>query len=136
MSSAISEADLDAVNADLLPPQARQLVRLIGLPNALKILEARGGITLRIPVNAQEAVVLKEIVPIEAIIALCQALGGQRLELPKLDKIVLQIRNQAMQQERKTLSAPQVARRYGLTRRQVINICRPVEDDRQADLFE
>lgn len=136
MSNSITEADLESVNADLLPPQARQLVRLIGMAHTLTLLEKRGGVTLRIPVNAHEAVVLKEILPIEAIVKLCDAMAGQRLELPKMDKIIVQIRNLAMQNERKELSASSVALRYRLSRRQVINICRPTADDRQVDLFE
>lgn len=136
MSNSITEAELDLVNADLLPPQMRQFVRLIGMVNTLALLEQRGGVTLRIPVNAHEAVVLKEILPMEAIVKLCEAMPGQRLELPKIDKIVKQIRNLAMTNERKIYSAASVALRHNLSRRQVINICKPTADDRQADLFD
>lgn len=135
-SNSISDAELEAVNADLLPPQMRRLVRLIGMAATLTLLEKRGGVTLRIPINADEAVVLQGILPMAAIVQLCEALGGQRLELPKIDKIVKQLRNLAMQNERKLLSAAQVALKYDLCRRQVINICKSVADDRQADLFE
>lgn len=135
-SDSITEAELDLVNADLLPPQARQLVRLIGMANTLALLEKRGGVTLRIPVNAHEAVVLKEILPMEAIVKLCEAMPGQRLELPKIDKIVKQVRNRVIKSERKELSAASVALRHNLSRRQVINLSKPDADDRQADLFD
>lgn len=127
---------MDAVNADLLPPQMRQLVRLIGMAHTLALLAKRGGTTLRIPVQAEESVVLRDILPMAAIVKLCAALPGQRIELPKMDKIVTQIRNRAMQNERQQLSAARVALKYSLSRRQVINICRPVADDRQVDLFD
>lgn len=135
-SNSITEAELESVNADLLPPQMRQFVRLIGMAHTLTLLEKRGGVTLRIPVNAHEAVVLKEILPLEAIVKLCEAMPGQRLELPKIDKIVKQIRNRVMTNERKHYSAASVALRHNLSRRQVINICKPAADDGQADLFD
>ncbi|MGZ8236362.1 MAG: hypothetical protein ACXWTY_00630 [Methylobacter sp.] len=136
MSNLITEAELDAVNADLLPPQARQLVRLIGMAHTLTLLEKRGGVTLRIPVNAHQAEVLPGILPMDAIVKLCAAMPGQRLELPKVDKIVKQLRNAVMRAERQELSASRVALRHDLSRRQVINICHPVADERQVDLFE
>lgn len=135
MSNSIPES-LDQVNADLLPPQARKLVRLIGMVNTLKLLEQRGGTTLRIPVNAQDSTVLQAILPMEAVIALTEAMPGQRLELPKCDKILLQIRNLALRNERKHLSAAGVALKYDLSRRQVINICKTAVDNRQVDLLE
>ncbi|MCF7964184.1 MAG: hypothetical protein K9L79_01455 [Methylobacter tundripaludum] len=135
-SNSITEAELESVNADLLPPQMRQFVRLIGMAHTLTLLEKRGGVTLRIPVNAHEAVVLKEILPMDAIVKLCEAMPGQRLEMPKIDKIVKQIRNRAMTNERKHYSAASVAQRHNLSRRQVINICKPAVDDGQVDLFD
>lgn len=136
MSNSITEADLDAVNADLLPPQARQLVRLIGMPHTLTLLEKRGGMTLRIPIDPDKCVVLKAILPMEAIAKLCAEMPGKRLELPKIDKIVKQIRNLAINNERKLFSAPAVAQRHGLSRRQVINISKDQKDNRQRDLLD
>ncbi len=135
MSRSISDADLDAVNADLLPPQARQLVRLIGMVNTLTLLEQRGGVTLRIPTKAMEAVYLRDVLPMDAIIELCKAMPGKRIELPKLDKITLQIRNQVIRAERQQVSASKVALRFNLTRRQVINICKSSGPGPQTDLF-
>ena len=136
MSTSVSDSDLDAVNAKLLPPQARRLVGLIGLVNTLKLLEVRGGVTLRIPVNASESAVLREGLPMDAIIKLCAAMPGQRLELPKCDKILVQIRNRAIQHERPHKSAPALALKYNLIPRHIISISKPAADDSQADLSD
>lgn len=128
--------ELELVNPDLLPPQARNLVKLIGMANTLTLLEKRGGITLRIPVNALESDVLLAILPVEAVQALSEAMPGQRLELPKCDKIIKQLRNLAIRQARKNQSASQLATAYNLSRRQIINLTRALPDDSQADLFE
>ena len=128
--------DLDHVNADLLPPQARQLVRHIGLANTLKLLERRGGTTLQVPYISEDSAVLAGVLPPDAVIAVCRAFPGQRLELPKCDKILKQIRDHAIKNERKQATAPSLAIKYGLTRLQIINICHNIDDnDLQDDLF-
>jgi hypothetical protein len=127
---------LNQINADLLPPQARKLVRLIGMAQTLKLLELRGGITLRIPVKAEDSDVLLAILPLAAVQKLSESMPGQRLELPKCDKIIKQLRNLAIRQARAQHSASQLATAYGLTRRHIINLTRPLPDDSQADLFE
>lgn len=134
--SSSTEHELTGVDARLLPPQMRQLVAIIGLAQTLKLLEARGGTPLRIPKEPNRAEVLPEILSFEAVCQLAAALGGQKIDLPKCDKIVVQIRNLAIKSARNHKTAPQLAREYGLTRRHIINIAKAAVDDRQADLFE
>ncbi len=143
-SSSLSEADLAGVNVNLLIPLVRELIALIGIVDTLALLEARGGTPLRIPVSADRdsATLLKGILPRDAVVKLCGAWPGRWLNLPKADRIVRQIRDYYLRQDRGELTAPATALKYHLTRRQVINICKyesykvikPV-DDRQADLF-
>lgn len=142
-SNSISDADLAGVNVQLLIPLVRQLIDLIGIVNTLSLLEARGGTPLLVPVHADQAEVLKAILPMDAVTALCTALPRQWLNLPKADRILRQVRDYYLRKDREQLTAPVVAVKYKLTRRQVINICKyegykvikPV-DDRQVDLFE
>ncbi|MGZ8153053.1 MAG: hypothetical protein ACXW1U_14500 [Methylobacter sp.] len=147
MSSSTTESELAGVNVQLLVPLVRDLVGLIGIINTLTLLEARGGIPLRIPVHADRdtANVLKAILPLEDVIKLCDKWPGQWLNPPKPDRILRQIRDYYLRHDREQLTAPAVALKYKLTRRQVINICnyddykvikpKPV-DDRQVDLFK
>jgi hypothetical protein len=142
MSSSI-EQDLPWVNVKLLVPVARELIELIGIVDALTLLERRGGVPLWVTVSADKADALKAILPWEAVVVLCAAKGGRWLNLPKADRVVRQVRDYYLRLDRQVMTAAETALKYRLTRRQVINICnyedykvidKPV-DDRQVDLF-
>lgn len=125
---------LEAVDVALLPPQMRRLVQLIGLPDTLTLLRARGGTEFRIPVDPHGSL-LAELIGLESAAILCREMPGQTLDLPKHDKIALQIRNQAIRNARRHQSASQVARQFGLTRRHIVNLTSD-EDDEQLDMFD
>lgn len=127
--------DLIAVDPNRLPPQIRQFVVVIGLPATVKLLQQRGGTTLRIAKRAEKSEVLLEILSFDVVKKLCSAMPGKILQLPKADKILLQIRNKAIRVERGSVSAAQLALKYSLTRRQIINIAPLPEDSGQCDLF-
>ncbi len=135
MSSSVTDEELDVVNADLLPPQMRRLVRHIGLADTLKLLEQRGGAYVQIPSISDSTAALADILPPDAVAAICRAFPGQRLELPKCDKILKQIRNRAIKTERHRMTDSALAIKYGLTRRHIINICNDHDDGLQDDLF-
>ncbi len=132
----MADPDLSTIDPDTLPPQIRQLVALIGLPETFKLLQAKGGTQLRIPKVASKAEVLPEFLQCESIELLCKAWPAKVIDVPKVDKILLQIRNQAITEARATQSASQLARSFDLTRRQIINICKSPGDDNQVDMFE
>lgn len=132
----MTETDLSTIDPDTLPPQIRQLVVLIGLPETFKLLQAKGGTQLRIPKMANRAEVLPEILQAESVDLLCKAWAGKVMDVPKVDKILLQIRNQVITKARATQSASQLARSFDLTRRQIINICKLPEDYNQVDMFD
>lgn len=117
----INPDDLDLIDPSLLPPQMRQLVSIVGLPDTVKLLQARGGTFFRFPLKAQHSL-LEEIVGLEPAKLLSDKLGGKVWELPKCDKILIKIRNIAIQKARQTHSASEVARMFDLTRRHVINV--------------
>lgn len=122
--------------SELMCRQIRVLVGLIGLPETLKLLEALGGTPVNIPLLACKATRLKAILSSDSIEKLCEKLGGQRLELPKNDKIMQQLRNHAIRRLRGRKSAPQLAREFNLTRRMIIYISQQAVDTRQVDLFD
>jgi hypothetical protein len=128
--------DLDLVNPDLLPPIIRRCVRRIGLPETIKLLEARGGLPTRMPYDYRQCIVLKGVLTVESLIALAKEFKGQRIDLPKPDKILTQLRNIGIFAARQHMSAAQVAREFGLTRRHVFNLPSPKKSDPTGDLFD
>jgi hypothetical protein len=132
-------ADLDLVNPDLLPPQVRELVRLIGLPQTIALLKARGGRPLAVAVHPEQCVTLRTILSREALAILCEEHGGTTLDLPKADKVHTQLRNHYIHQARATgaKSGRQLAAELGLTWRQIKYISAEArdQDDNQGDLF-
>lgn len=113
---------LERIDPDRLPPVARMLIRAIGLPATVRLLMARGGAQLHVPLDAARARVLQGVLTEAELRALAGAYGAQRLDLPKIDKLLRQIRDDLIRADRATLSAAEVARRWGLTRRRVISI--------------
>ena len=124
-----------------LPPQLRALIKAVGPAAAVRLLRVLGGQRVRIAQNAAECASLAGILLPHEIESLCTLWGGRRLELPKHDKLVEQLRNTAIRADTRTLR--EIARDYGLTRRWVIAIRSgtdgpdgPEPECRQRDLFK
>ncbi|HFE31902.1 MAG TPA: hypothetical protein ENJ17_01175 [Gammaproteobacteria bacterium] len=133
----VPDIDLDLIDESLLPPQIRMLARVIGLAETLRLIEARGGNRVRIPLQPEQCQALRNVLTPRALAALTQAFGGKRLELPKNDKVVLQIRNHAIRAARQQQTVPQVARAFNLTRRHVFNLTADNDEpDPTGDLFD
>lgn len=128
------DRDLALIDADLLPPQIRELVRLIGLPETLRLLDARGGLPTYIPRRADGPTDLEEILTRDAIRQLAGQWPGERIDVPKADKIRAQVRNQYINESlsRGLKSGPQLARELGLSYRWV----KAIRAGAQADAAE
>lgn len=114
---------LASVDADRLPPQARQLVRIIGLPGTVRLLRAYGGGRINVPCSAQGAVALRAVLTDSELAALAGShWAGQRLELPTLDKIARQVRDAQIRDDLTHMPLDAVARAWGMSRKQVKNI--------------
>jgi len=138
LREAYDELLTDEVELAMLPPQIRLLVNACGLEAAFSLLRARGGAPYTVPLNGERSEVLSAIMPAEAARALSRALGGRTLTLPKLDKLMIQVRNRRIRAEAAAgASLACLARRYDLTTRQISNILAAdacTEED-QLDLF-
>lgn len=130
----INPSDLALIDERLLTPKLRFLVRSIGLPDTVKLLQVRGGTSFRFPINAP-GTLLTDIVGLQAASKLCKDFGGKTWDLPKCDQILIKLRNIAVRKARETKSASEVALMFDLTRRHVINIS-PKPDNINLDLFE
>jgi hypothetical protein len=118
------------LDLSLLPPQMRLLAQWMGSVEALVILlQVRGGTRIEVPrrMPAQLAG-WQASIGREALAGLIAHRPGERIELPMPNKVTSQWRNAAI---RAAFAAGEsqtaLARRHGLTRRQVINICRRME---------
>ncbi len=127
---------LQFVDECLLPPQMRELVKIIDLPDTIKLLQARGGQRVWIPLGRCDDTYLHEIISSDSVIKLTNSqYAGSRITLPKVDKILSQIRNLHIQ------SSPDVpksvfARQYNLTVRQVQRIRNGDDDNPTLDMFD
>jgi len=130
----IEHEDLELVDPKLLPPQIRFYINVIGLPDTLKLLQKKGGTFLRVPLSAK-GTQLEQLIGYDAANKLCEAIAGEIKELPKADKILTQLRNHAINEARKTMSASQVALKFNLTRRHTINLTNEEPEDQNGDLF-
>lgn len=129
--------NLSHINIDALPPQLRQLVKTIGLYDSYRLIEERGGIRIFIPENPDNANVLKGIISDDSTKKICAAFATKTIELPKLDKIKIQLRNTSIYVDSKLMNNPQLARKYDLTRKQIINILNTFrKEDPTPDMFE
>lgn len=124
-----SDIDLDLIDASLLPPQMRMIARVIGLAETVRLIEARGGNRMYVPLQPARCQALRDVLSPGALTALCESFGGKRLELPKNDKVIQQIRNIAIRAARRHKTVPQVAKEFGLTRRHIFNLTADTADD-------
>ncbi len=130
----ILSAELDQVDPSLMPPQIRELVRVIGFPDTVKLLQARGGTFFVFPIKAGGLLV--NIVGVEAAKKLVAAYGGERRDLPKVDKIMIKLRDIAIDHLRKTKSVTQLAQEFNLTRRHIFNVSKKEDDNPTMDMFD
>lgn len=129
------DIDFDLVDEKLLPPQIRTYAKLIGIAETYVLLDAFGGAYVSFPVRPRGSTALNNLLSLPAREALCKRFGGQEIELPKKDKILLQIRNIAIREMRKTQSGAKTARAFNLTRRHVINIATEEDENPTVDMF-
>lgn len=112
------------VDIQQLPTQVKVIVQLIGIEHAWLFLKKYGGREYTIPVGKHHDTDLHQTLPSVPVALLIGKYAGQRLTVPKPDKIIIQIRNHKIYQARlKGASSAELARRFNLTRRRIISIC-------------
>jgi Mor family transcriptional regulator len=114
---------LTVIKTDVLPPQIRVFVTIIGLAETIKLLQARGGAPIRIPESSKQADVLSLIISPESVSKLRNShLAGKMISCPKVDKLLQQVRNMDILSQKGITSRRQLAQRYDLSTRHVQNI--------------
>ena len=137
----IEHEDLKLVDPKLLPPQMRAFIKIIGLPDTITLLNKKGGTVLRVPIEAR-GTKLEQIIGYDSAHNLCQHFGGKVIDLPKADKILIQLRNIAINSARnnkdinKRLSVSQAALKFNLTTRHITNVSQDKNENPTGDLFD
>ncbi len=124
--------------SDLLPPKLAELVDEIGFPATLKLVEKWGGIRLYVPLEdnlAAEHPIAKEL-GVEIARKLARA-HSEWLEVPRAARYLRSVRDKIIREAYDDASAARLARRFGMTRRNVFYIVGREDpaDGRQQDLF-
>ena len=125
------------IDTSCLPPLVQELIEVMGLAEAINLLEARGGLPTYVPEHPERAEVLSQIVGDIALCALCSRFGRETIDLPKMDGITQQLRNHQIVSAKGQVSGYDLARQHGLSYRHVKRIWQQAKafDDRQADMF-
>lgn len=127
----------NSIRVDDLPPVARDLVEVIGLPAAVRLVEKWGGVRIYVPATVGEDHPLARMIGVDTARALCEYCAGELLAVPRAAAALREARNREIRARYADgESQARLARAYALTERQVRNIlgARPV-DSRQAALF-
>lgn len=126
------------INTHLLPKQLQQLINVLGQDAALHLVEHRGGVPLIVPKRVSTDHALCELLGPQAFAALVNEYGGIRIELPKNDAVLQQLRHQRVRQLRLDgYSIDQIALKTKYSRRWVISILGAELDElAQLGLFD
>lgn len=122
----------------LLPPKLAELVDEIGFPATLKLVEKWGGIRLYVPLEdnlTPEHPIAKEV-GFEAARKLARA-HSEWLEVPLAARYLRGVRDKIIREAYDDASAARLARRFGMTRRNIFYIVGREEPDeaKQPELF-
>lgn len=134
----VKTADILTIEIDqsILPMIVQELADLIGLNNALKLVDHYKGVRMWVPVEFRDDHVLCKIVGHAATVKLVQNFPGMMLEIPSCHEALLTVRNATIIRSDK--STRQLAIEYDLSERQIRYIkakCAFDYDERQERLF-
>jgi hypothetical protein len=126
--------DWPTVDPDLLaslPPVLRAVVRALGYPRAVTWLSQRGGVNVNIPITDRDDGAIG--VTVDELQRLREALrphmdDARRVWLPKPDKLLAMVRNEAIRRTAPQASIRDQALAYNLSSRQIQNIRRDGDD--------
>lgn len=124
--------------ADYMPPSLAELVRLIGLASTLKLVERFGGIRLYVPLeqHLRDSHPIARAIGVDAARTLARDRATETLEIPLAKDYLRRVRDRVMAGQYETKSATELAREYGMTRRNVFYRLGAANDDSQGDLFD
>lgn len=108
---------------EALPAVLRDLVRVLGDTDALRLVGMHGGARVSVPTKVHEDHPLRLALGAESFARLVAEYAGETIELPKGDAYLRALRHEQVQQCRdQGMKIDEIAEVTGYTRRHVINI--------------
>jgi hypothetical protein len=133
-------APLPELSLAALPESLRELVRVVGMTDALRLVSRHGGARVSVPPRkkATDAHPLCLAMGAEPFAKLVEEYGGEELALPKIDGYLRELRHEQVRQCRALkMTVDETAEATGYTRRHVMNIMGgDGRDTLTRDLFE
>lgn len=106
-----------------LPPSIQAVAEVVGLPATLRIVESYGGIRLWVPKTIGEDHELMQLIGRDQAMSLVSVFGGEVLSVPRCASAIRELRDEAIREARSAGEpVAKLARRHGLTERQVFTI--------------
>lgn len=116
----LASQDIDWEN---LPLTITRLNEALGAEATLALLASHGGANLYVPRTIKDGHPLSQVLEPEDAATLCAIYGGERLDIPKIDAILRQMRKKDIKAARKQgESIADLAMRHRLSRRRVLQI--------------
>jgi len=123
--------DQNKISLDMLPPRARELAELIGLPALITLVEARGGLPLHIPKRVTDRHPIAQLIGIDNAESLANVYGGAPIEIPRCETTLRALLHEEIRARRRIQTESQVAREFGMWGRSIRRIC--AADNRHDD---
>ncbi|RMG56332.1 MAG: DNA transposition protein [Gammaproteobacteria bacterium] len=127
----------DVIPEAYLPASVRELVDVIGLPAALAIVEARGGVRLTVPSRASAEHWLADLIGLEALEKLVAVYAREEIEVPRCAAALRALRAREIVAEfERGASNAELARKYHYTERGIRKLRRRVEAETRRGLCQ
>lgn len=111
------------IKYEALPESLRELVRVLGEANTLRLIGMHGGARVTVPKTPKADHPLRMALSEEAFMQLVQEYGGEAFDLPKGDAYLRELRHDQVRQCREQgLTVDETAEATGYSRRHVLNI--------------
>lgn len=122
----------------LLPPKLLEIAEYCGDETAMNLLHHYGGGHLCVPQQVDALHQLSQVLGPKAAAEFCRNFSGETIQIPKAAKAFRALRNTEIRRLRKEHEPLfNVARKFGLTERQVLTICNGMDEDFcQVDMFD
>ena len=133
--------DQPEIRLDDLPETARDLVDVVGMNAALRIVDQLGGIRLYVPKIAKDDHALADLIGIDALKELVSMYGGEEIDVPRCAEAFRSMQQRRIIAELQHNSFTTIARRHGYTERGLRKMLRRAEakgevKTNQLDLFK
>lgn len=112
-----------------------QLVDLIGLPLSLRLVDNFGGVPIYLPhpQRVKEHSPVAQVIGVEAMRNLASAWPMTHVTIPRGAAYLRRQRNAQLREDARTMSQPQLARKYDMALRTVERILARADDDAELE---